>query len=623
MNMAQEETTSSVAIDGFGALSGGMNSGLDPQLLSQSQYARGINVTTRGGLASTRPAFRLSARLGPGPLQGAGVLRLEGREHLLWASGGKVYCLRGGVPAELWGGLSPSAEFVHFPQVYRWIVAQDGTSRPAVFEEVAGDVVRVARDALLEPDSGDTRICLVPGTVGCYAHGRYHYVPTLNPELLPELEVDPADGTRYTDASLNAVPLPSAESGQVGFVSSDILDSLNPYKVFQMSEHRTLDEGGLASLPAEFGFVHGMLPMRGAASGTGMGAMYVFGSRGVSAFDVASPRSSDGGKGWKDIGFSQVAFSGIGTVSPFSLVSINDDIWYVDQNGEVRSLTYDASQMTQAGYASPALFNVSKSFEAARWTAATDKSYLPRLSAAHADNRFHWTLCGGDAVGSIDFAQTHSANPSEIPILHEGVWTGFRVERVLALGGLLAYVASEGGELFLLETGGEKDLGRERIRSELVTREMPGWYNEQMTWTWWKKLAAVELHLSGISMPTSVQVYFRPSGWPAWTLLGEKSLYVKEGTPPQSRVVEFKPNYATAEECDPVTKRSLYFSRAFQFKIVWTGRATIRRFVSWAQRMREAPTWQCEQDNPDGAEFPPAELVRSSDFGYSVVIGEP
>ena len=28
-------------------------------------------------------------------------------------------------------------------------------------------------------------------------------------------------------------------------------------------------------------------------------------------------------------------------------------------------------------------------------------------------------------------------------------------------------------------------------------------------------------------------------------------------------------------------------------------------------------------DYPDGAEFPPAELVRSSDFGYSVVIGEP
>ena len=68
----QEEVQSSVAIDGFGALSGGMNSGLDPQLLSTSQYAHKINVTTRGGLAATRPAFRLSARLGPGPLQGAG-----------------------------------------------------------------------------------------------------------------------------------------------------------------------------------------------------------------------------------------------------------------------------------------------------------------------------------------------------------------------------------------------------------------------------------------------------------------------------------------------------------------------------------------------------------------------
>ena len=619
----QEEVQSSVAIDGFGALSGGMNSGLDPQLLSTSQYARGINVTTRGGLAATRPAFRLSARLGPGPLQGAGVLRLEGREHFMHAAGGKVYVLRGGVPVELWAGLSPSAETVFFTQVYRWMVAQDGTSRPAVFEEVAGDVVRVARDTLLEPGSGDTRICLVPGTVGCYAHGRYHYVPTANPELLPELKIDPLDPTRYTDASLNAVPSASSESGRVGFVSSDILDSLNPYKVFQMSEHRVLDEGGLASLPAEFGFVHGMLPMRGAASGTGMGALYVFGSRGVSAFDVASPRSSAGGKGWKDIGFSQVAFSGVGTLSPFSLASINDDIWYVDQNGEVRSVTYDASQMAQSGYASPALFNVSKSLEAVRWTAATSRSYLPRLSAAHADNRYLWTMCDGLAVGSIDFAQTHSANPSEIPILHEGIWTGFRVERVLSIGDSPALVASESGRLYLLEAGGELDLGLHKIRSELVTREMPGWYNEQMTWTWQKKLMAVELHLSGVSMPTSVQIYFRPSGWPAWTLLGEKQVYVKDGTPAQSRVLEFKPNYAGVQECDPVTRKSLYFSRAFQFKIVWTGRASIRRFVSWAQRVSEPPSWQCEQDNPDGAEYPPAEVVLSSDFGYSVLIGEP
>ena len=619
----QEETTSSVAIDGFSALTGGMNSGLDPQLLQTSQYARGINLTTRGGLAATRPAFPLLAALGPGPLQGSGVLRLEGREHVLYAVGGKVYAVGSSGPVEVWAGLSPSAGFVHFTQVYRWMVAQDGVSRPAVFEEVDGSVVRLARDAELEPDSSDTRVCLVPGTVGCYAHGRYHYVPSKNPQLLPELEIDPDDETRYTDASLNAVPVPSTESGLVGFVSSDILDSLNPYKVFQMSEHRVLDEGGLASLPSEFGFVRGMLPMRGAATGTGMGALYVFGSRGVSAFDVASPRSSAGGKGWKDIGFSQVAFSGVGTASPFSLVSINDDIWYVDHRGEVRSLTYDASQLSQSGYASPALFNVSKSFEATRWVAETDPAYLPRLSAAHADNRFHWTLCGGRAVGSIDFAQTHSANPSEIPILHEGIWTGFQVERVLSVSDGLRLIVSEAGSLYLLGIGGEKDLGRSKIRSELVTREMPGWYNEQMTWTWQKKLLAVELHVSGVSMPTSVQVYFRPSGWPSWTLLGEKALYVKEGTPPQSRVLEFKPNYAVVQECDPVTKKSLYFSRAFQFKIVWTGRAALRRFVAWAQRVPEPPTWQCEKDNADGAEFPPAELVSSSDFGYSVVIGEP
>jgi hypothetical protein len=616
----EESSRPYVAVDGFSTLTGGMNSGLDPELLQTSQFARGINMTTRGGLASTRPGFQKIADLGAGTLQGCGVLILEGREWLLYAIGGRVFTLVDNSPVELWAGLDPSAT-IHFTQVYRWMVAQDGVSRPAVFEEVGGELVRLARDAELEPEFEGARVCLVPGTIGFYAHGRYHYTPTFDPELLPGLEFDPEDETQYSDESLNAVPTASLESGRTGFVSSDILDTLDPYKIFQMSEHRVLDEGGLTALPAEHGFVHGMCVMRGAATGTGMGALYVFGTRGVSAFDVASPRSSVGGKGWKDIGFSQVAFNGVGTLSPFSIVSINDDIWYVDQNGELRSVTYDASQMTQAGYAAPALFNVSKSFEAKRWTDITSRSFYPYISAAHADNRLHWVYCDGKAVGALDFAQVHSANPSEIPILHEGIWTGFDFIRVLTMDNTLHAIVSESGSLYLLKLGGDLDLGATPIKSELVTRSMGMWYNEMQNFTWLKKLLEMELHVSGVTRPTSIRLYFRPSLYPEWTLIGEKSLYVPENSPPQSRILSFKIDYAKVDACDPISHQSLYFANAYQFKIEWVGRATLSRFVVWAQRVQESPEWVCDADNPDGLEYPAAELAPASDFTYAVQVG--
>lgn len=606
----------------FTALTGGVHTGMDPKHLQMSQYARGINLTTRGGSAKTRPAFQLTSMLGYGKFQGSGVLSLDDGDRFVYAIDGKLYWIDNGVAKLIAGTLSATIETVYFTQVYRWLVAQDGVSRPVVIEEVDGQLVRLARDTVLEPTSSDTRICLVPGTIGVYAHGRFHYVPALNPLMEPVLE-ETEDKSAYTDASLNAVPLPSDESGRTGFVSSDILDSLNPYKVFQMSEHRSLDEGGMFSLPAEHGFVYGMKTLRGASNGTGVGALIVFGSKGVSGFDVGLPRSSSditGGKGWKDLSFSQSLFTGAGTRSPFSIVNINDDLWYCGVDKHLRSISYDVTQFSSAGQSS-ALSNTSKSFEAQRWVDRTSDSYRQHISAAVADNRLHWNFCDGKAIGSLDFAQVYTANPSDMPVVHEGIWTGFDFRKVLELDGKLHFVASSRGSHYLLTTGGDKDLGVTPITSELVTPEVAMIYNEVHTRTWTKKLTMVEMNVSGLTQPTELSVYFRPSTYPEWTLLGTRSFFVPEGTPPQSRVgVQFLPDYSTASACNPVDHSSLYCSTYFQFKIVWTGRATIDSFVAYAQRIQDPPEWVCGSDNAEGVAFP---VDSDDDFAYAVQIGGP
>ena len=47
----------SKAQTGFIGLAAGMNDGIDPSLLEDSSYARGLNITNRGGLVKTRPSF--------------------------------------------------------------------------------------------------------------------------------------------------------------------------------------------------------------------------------------------------------------------------------------------------------------------------------------------------------------------------------------------------------------------------------------------------------------------------------------------------------------------------------------------------------------------------------------
>jgi len=609
--------------DGFSAMTKGMHSGLDPLLLdSNGQYAYAVNCSTRGGYIHTRPGFTNLGTLGSGKFQGAGVYALDEADHMAFAISGKVYVRNGttGAITEITGHtLSITTTQVYFTQVYRWMVVQDGVSRPIVIQESGGLFSRVARDAVLDgPPPTDAEqapwVALPIGTIGAYAHGRYHFVPKLAPESLPELELSD-DESYYTNA--DDVPVDSAESGRACFISSDVLDVLQPAAVFRMTEHRSLDEGGCYGLPAELGFIHGMGAMRGASTGTGIGSLYVFGSRGVSAFEVSSPRSSIGTeKSWKDIAFSQVAFYGAGTYSPSSIVNVNDDIWYVDANKYLRSIYYDSTQLGSAGYAGAAQFNTTKSFETERWVQLTTNEYRPYISAATAKNRLHWVLCDGSGVCSLDFAQAYTAIPTEIPPLHEGMWTGFDFKQVLSLCDSLHAIVAQDEDVYLLRADESlhSDPNDTSIESFIVTKMYSGQYNEMYWLHRTKNLSYVELLIAGITRPTTLEVYFRPIHYPTWTLLGSQEFNVPDGSPAQVRArVKFAVNPATMSNCNSVTKEALYSGHAFQFMIKWTGRLQINRFTVAAPVVEEAPRAQCQTDNANLIQYPEEEF---HDFDY-------
>ena len=623
------------AVDGYSGFSA-CHTALAPLQLGNTMFSKGINLTVRGGLVSTRPGFESLGKLGEGEFQGAAVYSLDAVDHVGFAISGRVYVRSSDGVVHPIGGTLNATGPVYFTQVYRWLVCQDGASRPIVVEESGGVFSRLERDVgelpannwedePYEPPlsydppgrdpgySGAPRICLVPGTVGAYAHGRYHYVPTKVPLQLPEVNVK--DG-KYLNNVEDLVPLPSEETGRASVISTDVLDSLDPYTVFRLSEHRVLAEGGALALPAELGFIHGMGSLRGAATGTGVGSLFVFGSRGVAAFEFGAPRAE-----WKVSSLSQVVFTGPGTLSPRSVMNINDDVWYISTEGHLRSINYDGSQLSSRGNAAPALFNVTKSLEAKRWVDQTSREWLPKASACLADNRIHWVLADGRALGSIELAQAYDANPAELPILHEGIWTGFDFQQVLSLDNRLHVVVKENESLFLLRLGSKDgyDPGGTPIKSELVTRSFSYIYNEASTYRELKRLIDLKLFFQDIDRPTAVTAEYRPQHMLRWTPLGSALYNVPPGSGGQFRRLVLAPDMTQLEICNPVTKDPPWMFHAMQFRLQWTGRLTIARLSTLASQQEEATQPACADDNPEGVSLP---LEADDDFTYTVEIGD-
>ena len=596
-------------VDGFVNLLGGMSGGLAPTLIPETTYARGINVSTRGGLVHTRPGFMKLSALPNGKFQGAGRWSMNSGDRVVYVVAGAVYAYspETNVNTQIFSGTTDPVTGAPIPvtltsdrcyicQVDRWCVVQDGTSRPVVLVEDAttGLPTLYGRDAPL--------VCLVPGTVMAYAHQRLHYVPTLVPMMTP----DP-------DAFPDVVPTLSTESGKMVFVSSDVRDITHPEYVFRMSEHRLLAQGGGIALPQEMGFITGMCAFRNAATGSGVGALVVFAREGMSAFAVNSPRTQ-----WKTVDLGQVLFYGPGTVSHNSIVPVNDDIMYRGVDG-VRFVRYSK---TEAGGGSGTLSNNPKSREVTPWMTESETS-LPYVSSAFADNRATMTAQGEVlADGSIGFKGLISLDVSQAATISEvdppgwdGLFTGFKFLQVMGMryaGRMETHaIVRSGDNTFYarLSEDATTDSGTP-IQSMLVTRAMNFGNLVDL-----KELQYVDATLSDLTETVDIAVYFRPSSYPVWSELGSKIINVPGGSPQVRRRVRFALDISTIG-CNLITGERLHTGSEFQFALVWQGHCQIDKFRAAAMLRLEAPPG-CIADNAENMELPTD--LGLSDYEYEVL----
>lgn len=394
---------STLLLEGQRDFSGGMNSSLVPALIPENSVYRAVNVTFRGGTPMTRPGFR-QLNLNSGEnfgldiflnefMQGAFFYKetrpdknsslfcvLSGyviRINLATYFVDRVYPLNSSGVPDTTKRLNPTASKVYFCQAEKYLIIQDGSSIPYIFD---GDYLYESGVGPAGSTGAISQIHTVGsiyGSVMAYGQGRLYIASN---DRIRFYAGDLAFGGSTSQVTITSGTATTATSSVYtlttsvahGFSAGDIISiyghsSANGANgtwtcatgttgstivinlanttatiatgtggyaakansgavsdILRFSETTYLDEGGALEVPSFVGRITGMIFMPVQDTGTGQGDLLVFGDQGVASFAVSVPRSQ-----WKETpGFQRVAFSTVGATSHESLVTSNGDVFF-------------------------------------------------------------------------------------------------------------------------------------------------------------------------------------------------------------------------------------------------------------------------------------------------------
>ena len=150
-----KQSDSDFLTDGIGAIPGGMNSGIVPQLLDKSQVAFATNCTFRGGFIRNRPGLRkvtldfgddalLQSRFENSIFQGAAFFKSEyGAESIVASIGGRVFDIKPSPVSNsatvedvsITDDVNSSGNAIAWIwQSERWAIINDGQSLPIFYD---------------------------------------------------------------------------------------------------------------------------------------------------------------------------------------------------------------------------------------------------------------------------------------------------------------------------------------------------------------------------------------------------------------------------------------------------------------------------------------------------------
>jgi hypothetical protein len=536
----------------------GVNSAVRPDLIQPSQLAWAMNATVRDGKPRTRPALVQRAFLPDGRVQGAGYFSVGNGEMIL-SIGGKPYRVTMIGNNFSWEQLNldfynstllPTAWMC---ETSGYFIIQDGQSDPIIYN---GGSIRRAN-----PSENEVPI----GRQMAYGNGRL------------------------------AVAV-AGHNIKVG----DITDGLGSELLF--TETNYLSNGGAFFYPNEITAL-AFLPSNNTA--TGYGSLMVFGLGFTDSLRLEITQRDL----WSTIpGFQVVVLDNIGATSQMSVVRVNQDLYWRDARGEIRSLRSAASGADSPG-------NTSLSREVSRIVDFETDNWLTQSGGMFFDNRILFLaspfLAEGNVTAFNDIISLDAAPlatmRAKAPPAYDGSWNGAHFTRMVKgmFGGVeRGFVISSDADgqnrLWEIEPGERTDVyltdGTTMlpVESRIVsTSEFRRFGTDKPNQL--KRLVRCDFYPAEIEGDVNVKLYWRVGNTEQWFFCDEVDFCAQmtDGTTatphewknirPQTRL-QIR-SFTFPQEINQMLKLSNTVGYDFQIRLVWTGNLLIDRLDVWVSEL--------------------------------------
>lgn len=579
--------------DGLTSLEGGCDSGTNPSILLPNQCAYAVNVTFRGGFASTRPRFmQIVLRFDVQDtkdwfeshhVQGGYVYEyLDETAIIILSVGGRIYKIDPTIFAgqnifdiTIAGDANPSTrKHAWMEQAEQYLVIQDGQSLPLIFD---GTTLRRSR-------TGTPHFEVPVGCMMAYGLGRL------------------------------CVCRPTRRS----YVIGDLVNSGK--EVIQFTETNFIAEGGDVFTPIQ-GLITAMRFIAVIDNSTGQGDLVIHTTKGAVSARVGELRTT-----WKDIQFQRIAQLKNGALSQFSAILVNGDMFYRSSDG-LRTLA-----MSQRNFQT-SWINTPISHEAARVLDFDDPKLLDSSQAVLFDNRVLLGVSPTNTAGrvynrgmiALDF-DLISSMARKLPPAYDLLWTGLKPS-VLLTGSFgrdercfaVHYNAEGKNELWEIkrEQGADNDVSR--IACTVEGRSM----NHQ-TPLMLKKMDSADIWVDNLQGTVDFAVQYKPDQYPCffdWHSWNEcatvrNCTLTDLGCLP---LMNLKPQYRARmilpqppDGCEDGDEKPRRMGYEFQPRISWTGVARIKSWRQHAYDQQEAATG-CVTDS----ECRETECCNQDPLGYT------
>lgn len=537
----------------FFSAQNGVNSAIDPDLIGAAELAWMLNGTTRGGRPATRPPFKSCMYLPAGLVQGASYFSIQN---------GMIIVSIGGIPYRLRIGAAGSDNFSYEQIALPWynssvlrqawmqetvgsLVIQDGQSDPIIYD---GSTAR-------RSDTANNEVPL--GRQMAYGNGRLWVAVGMNTAVAGDIVID-------------------------GIFQSEL----------RFTETNYLAGGGSLSFPGEIRAMR-FIPSRETAD---YGPLLVCG-RNFGKLIRADITSRDL---WQAIPrFVSDILTNIGASGHANMASMNQEIYWRDNDGGIRSLGSALRDQDDAGSAP-------LSQEMSRITDFESDHLLEFGSMIYFDNRLlataspYLNLQGGISFRhliALDFNPLSTMRGKSQPA-YDGAWSGVGFSNLISEdfnGVHRAFVISSDtdGEnrLWELHRRGRHDsseVGQSRIVSfyESPRRNFGLPKNR-------KQVRRCDVYLTEIEEDVELKVYWRPDNHQKWNQWEEVEVCAQMTDPAtdaphawKNLLPQYRPQIKTFTV--PVVENDIVrFPNAvgfeFQLRIAWTGKAKISRVLFHAE----------------------------------------